>query len=170
MDRKFVVESSFEDAIKESGFGKFNYIIITLAGGLMACAFIELTSVNFILPIAQCDLDLSTTDKGILSAIGYVGIILSSHLWGFLADTRGRRATLIPSLLVATSATIASSLVNNFWLLVFLRFVNGFLYAKLSIIFGRKKYLERFSASRALHQQPSLILVNFTIAKTEQGC
>lgn len=54
---KIVDESvSFENAIKKSGFGKFNYIIITLAGGLMACAFIELTSVNFILPIAQCDL------------------------------------------------------------------------------------------------------------------
>lgn len=118
---------SFETAIEKSGFGKFNYIIIALAGGLMACAFIELTSVNFILSIAQCDLNMSTSDKGILSAIGYVGLILSSHLWGFLADTRGRRSTMILSLLIATLATIASSLVNNFWLLVLLRFVNGFL-------------------------------------------
>lgn len=128
MEKNIVEEKvTFEDAITRSGFGLFNYVFITMAGGLMACAFIELTSVNFILPIAQCDLDLSTSDKGILSAIGYVGIILSSHLWGFLADTRGRRATLIPTLLIATLATIASSLVNNFWLLVFLRFVNGFL-------------------------------------------
>lgn len=128
MEKKIVEEKvTFEDAITRSGFGLFNYVFIIMAGGLMACAFIELTSINFILPIAQCDLDLSTSDKGILSAIGYVGIILSSHLWGFLADTRGRRATLIPTLLIATLATIASSLVNNFWLLVFLRFVNGFL-------------------------------------------
>lgn len=128
MDKKVDDGSfSFEDAITKSGFGRFNYIIITLAGGLMACAFIELTSVNFILPIAECDLDLSTADKGVLSAIGYVGIILSSHLWGFLADTRGRRATLIPSLILATLTTIVSSFVNNFLLLVFLRFINGFL-------------------------------------------
>lgn len=127
-EKKIADESVFfESAIEKSGFGKFNYIFIALAGGLMACAFIELTSVNFILSIAQCDLDMSTSDKGILSAIGYVGLILSSHLWGFLADTRGRRSTMILSLLIATLATIASSLVSNFWLLVFLRFVNGFL-------------------------------------------
>lgn len=93
----------------------------------MGCAFLELTSVNLILPIAQCDLDLSTTDKGILSAIGYIGTIFSSLAWGFLADTRGRRATLVPSLLLATLVTAISSLVTNFWVLVFLRFVNGFL-------------------------------------------
>lgn len=120
-------EFDFEDAIKMCGFGKFNYVLMALAGGLMACAFIELTSVNFILPVAQCDLDLSTSDKGILSAIGYVGVILSSHFWGFLTDTKGRKATLVPSLWIASAATIVSSLVNNFWLLVFLRFVNGFL-------------------------------------------
>lgn len=130
MDKKVVeqkVESfSFEDALQKSGFGKFNYTLIALAGGLMAAAFIELTSVNFILPIAQCDLNLTTSNKGILSAIGYVGIIFSSHLWGFLADTKGRRATLIPSLLLAFTSTVVSSFVNNFWLLVFLRFLNGF--------------------------------------------
>lgn len=117
----------FEDALKKCGFGKFNFILITLAGGLMGASFIELTSVNLILSVAQCDLNLSTSDKGILSAIGYVGVILSSHLWGFLADTKGRRATLAPSLMIAFIATFFSSLVNNFWLLVFLRFVNGFL-------------------------------------------
>lgn len=118
---------AFEDAIKKSGFGKFNYILIVLSGGLMSSAFLELTSVNIILPIAQCDLDLTTSDKGILSAIGYVGTIMSSHLWGFLADTQGRKKTLVPSLACAFTATIISSLVNNFWLLVFLRFLNGFL-------------------------------------------
>lgn len=125
--KSFAKSVAFEDAIKLSGFGKFNYLLIALSGGLMASAFLELTSVNFILPVAQCDLNLTTSDKGILSAIGYVGVILSSHLWGFLADTRGRRATLIPSLLLAFVFTALSSLVNNFWLLVFFRFLNGFL-------------------------------------------
>lgn len=118
---------TFEDALKYSGFGKFNYILITLSGALMSCSFIELTSINFVLPVAECDLGLKTTGKGILSAIGYVGLILSSHLWGFLADTKGRKATLVPSLFMAFAATVASSLVNNFWMLVFFRFLNGFL-------------------------------------------
>jgi MFS transporter, VNT family, synaptic vesicle glycoprotein 2 len=117
----------FDDALQKCGFGKFNYIFMLLAGSLMGCAFIELTSVNFILPIAECDLNMTKSDKGILSSIGYVGLILSSHLWGFLSDTKGRRKTLIASLLIAFVITVISSFVNNFWLLVFLRFLNGLL-------------------------------------------
>lgn len=117
----------FEEAIKKCGFGKFNFILMTLSGALMACAFIELTAVNFVLSIAQCDMDLSSSDKGILSAIGYVGVILSSHLWGFLADTKGRKKILVPTLLAAFATSFASSLVGNFWALVFFRFLNGFL-------------------------------------------
>lgn len=129
MDKKsdLAKSHSFDDALQKCGFGKFNYLLIFLAGGLMASANIELTSVNIILPIAQCDLNLSTSDKGILSAIGYVGLILSSHFWGFLADTKGRKTTLVPSLVLAFISTVASSLANNFWLLVSLRFLNGFL-------------------------------------------
>lgn len=122
-----VNDVEFEEAIKRCKFGKFNYILIVLSGGIMASAFFELTSVNFILPLAECDLEMSSTDKGILSSIGYVGVILSSHFWGFLADTKGRRSMLIPSLLMAFVATLLSSLANSFWLLVGFRFINGFL-------------------------------------------
>lgn len=117
----------FEDAITKCGLGKFNYVVMGLAGSLMACAFIELASVNMVLTIAQCDISMTSSQKGILSAIGYVGVILSSHFWGFLADTQGRRKTLIPTLLAAFAVTVISSLVNSFWILVFLRFLNGFL-------------------------------------------
>lgn len=116
-----------EEAIKKCKFGKYNFILIAVSGCLMTSAFVELTSINVIFPVAQCDLDLTTADKGILGSIGYVGVILSSHLWGFLSDTRGRTTILIPTLLVAFLMTFLSSLVNNFWLMLILRFLNGFL-------------------------------------------
>ena len=125
MVEKFIV--GFEEAIQKSGFGRFNYVMIALAGGLMACAFIELTSVNFVLSVAQCDLGLTSENKGILSAIGYVGVILSSHFWGFMSDTKGRKMALVYSLFIAFAMTVASSFANNYWLLIFLRFLNGFL-------------------------------------------
>jgi MFS family permease len=117
----------FEEAIRKCGFGRFNYTFMFLAGCLLACAFTELVSINYILPVAQCDLNLGTSDKGILSSIGNIGVILSSLLWGFLSDTKGRRKTLIVSLLVAFVASLLSSFVKSFWLLVLLRFVDGFL-------------------------------------------
>lgn len=117
----------FEDALIKCGIGKYNYVLIIISGFLMACAFIELTSVNLILPIATCDLKLSTSDKGILGSIGYVGVILSSFFWGFLSDVKGRKTVLIPTLISAFLMSALSSLVNSFWLLSFFRFLNGFL-------------------------------------------
>lgn len=70
---------------------------------------------------------MTTQNKGILSAIALIGIITSSHMWGFLADTRGRRKIIIPTLLISFLCTVLSSLVTNFSLFVTLRFFTGFL-------------------------------------------
>lgn len=70
---------------------------------------------------------LTTEDKGILSAISFAGIITSSHLWGFLADTQGRRKVILPTLFITFLCTALSSLTTNFWLFVALRYFSGFL-------------------------------------------
>lgn len=116
-----------DDALAQVGFGKFNYILILLTGVSLGCVFLETVCINIILPVAQCDLDLSTQDKGMLSAIGFVGIILSSHLWGFLADTKGRKTVIVPTLFVAFVISLISSFAKSFWFLLLMRFLNGFL-------------------------------------------
>lgn len=79
------------------------------------------------IPVSECDMQLTTQGKGILSAIGFVGIISSSHLWGFLADTQGRRKIILPTLFLSFTCTILSSITTNFWLFVVFRYLNGFL-------------------------------------------
>lgn len=73
---------TLEDAIERTGFGRFNYVLIILTGAILGCVFVETVAINFILPVAQCELNMSNQDKGILSGIGFIGIIVSSHLWG----------------------------------------------------------------------------------------
>lgn len=82
---------------------------------------------TFILPVSQCDLNLTANQKGILAGISFAGMICSSHLWGFLADTRGRRSVIQPTLFIAFVMTVASSLATNFYLFAIFRFLNGFL-------------------------------------------
>lgn len=62
-----------------------------------------------------------------MSSIAFLGVISSSHLWGFLADTRGRRKIIFPALFLACTCSLVSSIITNFYLLVFLRFCVGFL-------------------------------------------
>nr|CAD7449620.1 unnamed protein product [Timema bartmani] len=54
------------------------------------------------------------------------GMVASSHLWGYLADTRGRRKVLIATLLLDFLCAIAGSFAHTFWLFVVFRFLNGF--------------------------------------------
>ncbi|XP_053949915.1 synaptic vesicle glycoprotein 2B-like [Anastrepha ludens] len=116
----------FERALEATTFGKFNYLLILVSGLILANVLLETLGISFVLPVSQCDLNLSIQERGILSAIGFAGIISSSHLWGFLADTTGRRNIIRPTLLLGFVVTVISSFATNFWLMVILRYINGF--------------------------------------------
>lgn len=122
-----IPRETLDDALAKTGFGKFNYLLILLSGAILGCVFLETVSINFILPVA-CDLKLNNHDKAVLSAIGFVGMIVSSHLWGFLADTKGRKTVMVPTLFIAFAITIVSSFATSFWFMVLMRFLNGFLW------------------------------------------
>ncbi|XP_004527473.1 synaptic vesicle glycoprotein 2A [Ceratitis capitata] len=136
---------TFSDALALTNFGKFNYFLIFISGMVMAVVLLETSSMGFILPIAQCDLHLTNVDKGVLSAISFLGIISSSHLWGFLADTKGRRKVMRPTLLATFTVTILSSFAPNFWSMVMLRFLNGFFLASTATIYA---YLGEFHTDK----------------------
>lgn len=53
------------------------------------------------------------------------GIILTSHLWGYLADTKGRKNVIILSLALTTVCSLASSLASDFATIVVLRLLVG---------------------------------------------
>ncbi|XP_061390195.1 synaptic vesicle glycoprotein 2A-like [Musca vetustissima] len=115
----------YETALEATTFGKFNYLLILICGLILANVLLETLAISFVLPVSQCDLNLSVQERGIMSAIGFAGIITSSHLWGFLADTTGRRNVIRPTLLIGFAITVVSSFSTNFWTLVILRYLNG---------------------------------------------
>lgn len=85
-----------------------------------------------------------------------VGIISSSHLWGFLADTQGRKRVILPTLFLSFTFTLLSSLTTNFWLFVVLRFFNGFLWVTLIWLLYKKNSILTVNISACpAHQPPS---------------
>lgn len=87
----------------------------------------ETCGIGFVLPVSQCDLNLTADQKGILAAATFFGIICSSHLWGYMADTKGRRCVIKPTLLIAFISSVLSTFTNNFYVMAAMRFINGFL-------------------------------------------
>lgn len=108
-------------------FGKFNYILILIAGTILGAVFLETCGIGMIMPVFHLDLELSDQQKGILGGASFVGIICSSHLWGYIADTTGRKCVIQPTLMIAFILSVLSTFTNNFYVIVTLRFLNGFL-------------------------------------------
>lgn len=118
--------TSFEDALLLTGLGKFHWLLSFGCGFCVIAMMGEAFSSAFIIPVAQCEFNMDASEKGLLNAISYIGMISSSHLWGYLADTRGRRKTLLVALVLDAICGLLSSFAHSYWLFVVLRFLCGF--------------------------------------------
>jgi len=118
-------EVSYEDALDECGYGKFHYLLLLVCGWANASDAIEIICISFLLPSAECDLDLTAARKGWLSAILFIGMMIGGYMWGSIGDTLGRKSCLINSLLVAAIAGACSSLAQEFYAFLVLRFISG---------------------------------------------
>ncbi|XP_018369030.1 PREDICTED: synaptic vesicle glycoprotein 2B-like [Trachymyrmex cornetzi] len=118
--------ADFEHAITVTGFGRFHYMLLTLCGLIYMDTAIGVTILSFVLPAAQCDLEMDSTTKGWLTASPMLGMLIGSYIWGCLADTKGRKIVLIATLLMDGVVGIASSFVQYFWVFLVFRFFNGF--------------------------------------------
>ncbi|XP_017478735.1 PREDICTED: synaptic vesicle glycoprotein 2B-like [Rhagoletis zephyria] len=116
-----------DEALERTGSGRFNICIILFSGMVLINVVLEAIGISFALPVLECDLNLSHQEAGVLGAVSFAGVIASSHFWGFLADTTGRKRIIQPALLLGYIATICSSLSPNFITFAILRFLNGIL-------------------------------------------
>lgn len=117
---------SYNEALELVGLGRFHTLLLFICGFCLMSVINETLNMGFIISAAECDLGLTFSDKGILNGAAFCGVVLSSHLWGFLSDTWGRRKVLV----LATSCSLAFSVLSTFsmhvWMLIVSRFLVGF--------------------------------------------
>ncbi|PSN51511.1 hypothetical protein C0J52_00715 [Blattella germanica] len=167
--RKLAV--TFEEAIALTNSGRFHLLLLLGCGCCLVAMVGETFGLSFIIPAAQCEFDMGPSEKGLLNAISYIGeremsqsvrflfatglhrsasvvlagMIASSHLWGYLADTKGRRKVLIVALVVDGVCAVVSSFSPFYWLFLLLRFCCGFMIcAPSAVVFA---YLGEFHST-----------------------
>ena len=64
---------AYEEALKEIGFGRFQIELILASFLILLNVMNETMGISFIIPVAQCDMKLSESDKGLLSGIIFIG-------------------------------------------------------------------------------------------------
>ncbi|XP_076373081.1 synaptic vesicle glycoprotein 2C-like isoform X2 [Tachypleus tridentatus] len=115
----------YSEAINIAGFGRFQWLLLLVCGTANASDAIEILCVSFLLPSAECDLHLSSSDKGWLSAVIFIGMMIGSYLWGTLGDYFGRRIVLVTALLFNGGFGCLSSLAQTFPVFVVIRLFSG---------------------------------------------
>ncbi|XP_022909422.1 synaptic vesicle glycoprotein 2B-like [Onthophagus taurus] len=136
----------FERALESTGFGKFHFALLAVCGLIYMDTAISITIMSFVLPSAQCDFQMTSSDKGLLTAAPMLGMLLGSYFWGCLADTKGRKIVLIWTLLMDGICGILSAVSQLYTIFMILRFLSGFAIAgAMGICFP---YLGEFQPSK----------------------
>ena len=112
-----------------AGFGRFHYWLLFVCGWANASDAIEILCISFVLPSATCDLDLTSGDKGWLSATTFIGMLIGGYIWGSIGDTIGRKKTLMIAMYVNALFGILSSLSQTKGFFFAFRFFSGLGYA-----------------------------------------
>ncbi|XP_068624878.1 putative transporter svop-1 [Battus philenor] len=116
---------SFEDALMMTGFGKFNYRMLLLVSSIIMGMVFEIFSVSFLVTASSCELGTISSQQGLMAATPLVGIILSSHFWGYLADTKGRRRVLRWELISGFTAGFLATFSPNWIVFILLKFASS---------------------------------------------
>ncbi|XP_063960834.1 synaptic vesicle glycoprotein 2B-like [Lytechinus pictus] len=116
---------NFSSAIEAAGFGKFHVILLLVCGWANMSDAVEILSVSYLLPNASRDMEISSPQKGLLTSIIFIGMLVGGYFWGSLADIQGRRQILIYSLACNATFGLLSSISYNFWLFLTMRFLSG---------------------------------------------
>ncbi|XP_073953054.1 uncharacterized protein [Choristoneura fumiferana] len=116
---------SFDQALDLSGFGRYNIAMLSSSCLLILAMYLDIFGFSVVLPAAACDLGLTTSQQGLLSAVPLIGVMLSSYAWGLCADTKGRRWTLLLAMPFGAVLNLAASMAPTYASLAVLKFLSA---------------------------------------------
>ncbi|XP_050355016.1 synaptic vesicle glycoprotein 2C-like [Nymphalis io] len=114
-----------EEALTLCKFGKFHLRLLAAT----LCAAVALmtvtTTTSYILPIAECDLNMNILHKGILNGMPFFGQIGASLFAGFLIDSFGRKIFLVGGNAIIFVCTIIEGSSQNYTMLLMTKLLEG---------------------------------------------
>lgn len=118
---------SIEKIFTKIGLGNIQIQLILVGALSLLAALNDTLGTSFILPASQCDFQLTTSDKGIISSSTFLGVTISCYFWGFLGDFKGRKWVILRALICSSIFSLISAFMDNFAVFVICRFFVGVL-------------------------------------------
>lgn len=137
-------------------------MLLFVAGGSLLSLVTELINMGFVVPSAKCEIEITERQQGILLSIGFLGIVASSHIWGFLTDTWGRKKSLQLALISGHFFSVLSAFSTSSVMLIIMRFLTGFWYVFYQMSLALNKFY-KYKASPYYIYLVALITWVYTI-------
>ncbi|KAK9975028.1 hypothetical protein ABG768_023092 [Culter alburnus] len=115
-----------EEAVEAIGFGCFQWKLSMLTGVAWMADAMEMMLLSIVTPQLRCEWRLSSWKVAFITAVVFIGMMLSSSLWGNISDKYGRKVCLTLCMLWTLYYGLLSALAPVYsWILV-LRGLVGF--------------------------------------------
>ena len=115
-----------EDAVESIGFGKFQWKLSILTGCAWMADAMELMILSIISPQLQCEWRLFSWQKAFITTVVFIGMMISSSLWGNICDRHGRKTGLILCVVWTFYVGFLSAFSPNLTWILLLRGLVGF--------------------------------------------
>ncbi|XP_013166998.1 PREDICTED: synaptic vesicle glycoprotein 2A-like isoform X2 [Papilio xuthus] len=123
--KSITAKCSYDEALNSTGFGRYNYWMLCSCNLLILAMYLDIFGFSVALPAAACDMRLTITQQGLLSAVPLIGVMLSSYAWGLCADTLGRRRTLLIAMPIGAVMNLIASVAPTYASLAVLKFLSA---------------------------------------------
>ncbi|XP_051777280.1 synaptic vesicle 2-related protein isoform X3 [Erpetoichthys calabaricus] len=114
-----------EDAVEAIGFGKFQWKLSVLTGLAWMADAMEMMILSILAPQLHCEWRLPSWQVALLTSVVFIGMMLSSSLWGNISDQYGRKTGLKISVLWTLYYGVLSAFAPVYGWILFLRGLVG---------------------------------------------
>lgn len=121
--------------IEDIGIGKAQFLVCFIGGAIWAADGSEILVIGSVTRSVAGEWGLGSWQRGSLSSLVFVGVLVGNSISGPAGDTVGRRTPVLASFLGIVLFSLLSASANNFWMLLLIRMMLG-----VSFGFGQPSY------------------------------
>uniref|UniRef100_A0A8C5ERY0 Major facilitator superfamily (MFS) profile domain-containing protein n=1 Tax=Gouania willdenowi TaxID=441366 RepID=A0A8C5ERY0_GOUWI len=115
-----------EDAVEAIGFGTFQWKLSILTGLAWMADAMEMMILSILAPQLHCEWKLPSLEVALLTSAVFIGMMISSSLWGNISDKYGRKTGLRMSVLWTMFYGLMSAFAPIYGWIIVLRALVGF--------------------------------------------
>lgn len=115
-----------DDALEATGFGKFQWKISFITGLSWIADAMEMMILSILGPQLHCEWELPGLEVALITSVVFIGMGISSPIWGNIADKYGRKTSLICCMLWTLYYGLLSSFAPEYGWIIALRGLVGF--------------------------------------------